>query len=149
WEEDLEYYYREELKNKMENAGNIYEMMNLFFDKSFKDFTAVVSVEYASGINEEYYDAFYGTDMEYDDFMMGGKWLYKDGSFTKLISNVAEEVPQIYDLNNHDTLTVRYTGDGKVGNTMIGKDDYSNIGTFFSVIIYDDLLETVAVHKLY
>ena len=150
WDSDLEYYYRAKFKKALYDSDSVTQLSNRMQDEDFKDFTAVISVEFTSAIEDEehdYYKALKGLGMTYDDYLEGGKWIYKAGTLTKLIDNDIAKETVTYELNKYDTLSVKYTGDGKKGNVLIGANDYSNVFYYVSVTVYDDSNESVLVKK--
>ena len=151
WDEDLAFYYREELKEKIKNASGIYALAALL-TKSKSDFSAVISVEYTSSIENninEYCDALDRIGFEYDDLLMGGKWLYRNGELQFLSGNDSESPIMVYELNNVDTLSVKFSSDGAPENVMIGTADYSHKGTYIDITVYDEILKEVVVNQQY
>ena len=77
------------------------------------------------------------------------KIIFKINDFTKLIDNDSSEGIRSIDLNEFDSLCVRFSGDGSVGNILIGKDDYSNRDVYVNIVIYDNYLCKTVMQKKY
>ena len=87
--------------------------------------------------------------MAYSEITEGGKWLYSGNTFTKLLDNDSSEGIKCIDLNEFDSLCVRFSGDGSLGNIVIGNDDYSNQDVYVNIVIYDNYLYETAMQKKY
>lgn len=149
WDEDLAYFYHLEKINKMENAETFDELIDAV--ESGKDeFSAVISLEFdIAGTETDYYTPLSKLGMSKEDYLSGGKWLYKDGKLTKLIDNDVNAEKVIYPLSNKDTLIVKFSGDGAEENVMINNEDYSARFTISGVVVYDETLDKTAVFKTY
>lgn len=149
WDDDLQFFYREEAKNEIKNEPDIYALSSLLNEYK-TDFSAIISIEYTSSIGnniDTYKDGLGLIGMEYDDIITGGKWLYRNGQLTLLADNDPELSATIYELNKYDTIVVKYKEDGSAENVMIGPNDYSNVGTYISITVYDELLKEVVINK--
>lgn len=146
WDEDLEYFGREEYKNNMKNTEDLCALCSMI--GAGEDFISVISLEgdYIDR-NNIYYEPLSILGMTYEEYEKGGKWIFEDGRFTKVYENVKGQEPYIQELGNMNTLRILYEGDYLYPeNIMINDESIYSYGDFMTVAIYDKKLgETLCV----
>lgn len=148
WDEDLVYYQDQLLKYKLEHANDINEFISLLTTNN--NYTVLLSLEHdITKAETDYAKAFKKLGIDENESIVGGKWLYQSGKAYRIAYNVIDSAPFIKELSRHDTLTVRFNGYGYEKNLMINDTDYSNIGDYVSIVIYDNSLEKVTVHRFF
>lgn len=87
----------------------------------------------------DYFAALAPLGMDYDDYLTGGKWLYRNGELTKLCENEPGACAYL-ELNRYDTLRVGYYGQWEAGNLLIGTTEYQKM-CYLTFLTYDTLVE--------
>lgn len=143
WEKDMEYYRQLEGMHRAQYAASEEEFLETVSQIPMT--RTILSLEglYTNSATDLYqYAALFG--MDYEDYCLGGKWLYEDGKLTKICENIpGSEV--IYDLNERDTLKVAYNNDFDPNNLMIDGVSYANGWAGLQIIVYDDIEKKVFV----
>ena len=103
----------------------------------------VISLE---GISEEepydFYTPLEAFGMTFEDYLSGGKWLYRDGTLTKVCANDLSAPDYVYDINKKDTLKIRYNGDYLHDeNIMLNNESLYCHGAKITIAVYDLFLE--------
>ena len=141
WDDDLTWYYQ---------AKDGYELNSLdFYDDvvakaaSMSNALTVISLEGITGDEPfDYYAALSALGMNYEDYLSGGKWIYKDGTLTKVHENDPAEPDYVYDINKRDTLKIRYDGDYLYSeNILLNGESLYSYGANVTVAVYDLFLE--------
>nr|MCR5310680.1 hypothetical protein [Lachnospiraceae bacterium] len=152
WDEDLAFYKRSENINSLEKAGTLAEFVDLFKENALpEDYTLVISLEYVNILedsDEDFFVAFEKLGMTRDEYIKGGKWIFKNGGLTKVHGN-DPGAAYIYELSPHDTLSVKFIADGSKENVMINTEDYSNVGSYVDLVVYDNNIEEPVLQKKY
>lgn len=145
WDEALERYNQIEMLNQITTTFYIEEYISLL--TQVPRVTCVLSLEggYVDSATDlyEYASSFH---MDYEDYIKGGKWLYKDGQLTKLCENISGS-EYVYDLSEIDTLKVGYHEAFAGDNILIDGVSYGNTGAGLQIIIYDNIEKKVILTK--
>ncbi|MBP5151529.1 MAG: hypothetical protein ILP13_01290 [Lachnospiraceae bacterium] len=152
WDEDLSFYKKALTVHELEEAGSVSEFVDIYNSKAAKeDYTLVLSLEYVNILDdapEDFFASLEKLGMNYEEYVTGGKWICKNGNLSKIHENDASS-PFVYELGPIDTLSVKFIADGSTENIMINTLDYSNVGCYIDLIIYDNSIEEVVLHKRY
>lgn len=145
WEKDLNYHYRAEFAHRLQTVGTMEEFTELLSESS--DYTVVISREFTyDESRENYLNALGALGMTEEDFAVGGAWVYKDRTLTKVYVNESGQEAS-YPLSKYDSLTCAFNGDYQPGNILIGNEDYSNRGFYLGITVYDNELERVVLFR--
>lgn len=146
WDEDLEYFDREEYKNSMRVTDDLCALCSMIC--AGEDYVSVISLEgdYLDR-NNVYYEPLWILGMSYEEYEKGGKWIFEDGTLTKVFENEINADPYIKELGDMNTLKVQYEGDYLFReNIMINDESVYSYGSFMTIAIYDKKLgELVSV----
>lgn len=140
WDEDYRHYENIVVKRALSLATNAEEC--LWAIKDSKDLTAIISLDGDFGDTCDYLDIL-GIDPA--ESIEGGKWLYSDGTVTKIMGNNPGE-SHIIELNRYDAFKVSCNGPGEsvFSNVLFGLDRKITVSDGLNVIVYDDLEEQIA-----
>lgn len=96
----------------------------------------------------DYFEILKPLGMRYEEYLAGGKWIYRDGALEKIAENVmgAEEV--YYDLGWYDTVKLTYVGPLSPENIMIDREPYQSASPL-TFITYDAVLEKVVAQRAF
>ena len=113
----------------------------------FEDGVTVVSLD-GDFLNSEidYFEILEPLEMDYDEYLSGGKWIYADGSLQKIGENVQGAPDAYYDLNRYDSIKAGYYGTQNVYNIMIGRDGYQTSSPL-TFVTYDKFLGEVVTSR--
>ncbi len=143
WEADLNWYENTWLSHWMEETSDPYEYVS-----GIKQFSGGITLVGLDGdyLNSEkdYFEILKPLGMSYEEYLSGGKWIYRNGSLQKIAENVigAEEV--YYDFSRYDRVKLSYYGALNPDNIMIGKETYQGLSPL-TFVTYDTLLEKIAL----
>lgn len=149
WDDDLTWYYQSKAAYEL-GTLDYYDDV-LAHVSTMSNVLAIISLE---GIKEDepydYYNALSALGMSYEDYLSGGKWLYKDGVLTKVHENDPAEPDYVYDINGKDTLKIRYDGDYlHDGNIMLNNESLYAHGAKVTIAVYDLFLQEPVTVKGY
>lgn len=148
WDAALERYHQIEMLEQLMHAEDWGEYVSILAE--IPRVTCVLSLEgaYDASFTDIYSHAV-RFNMDYEDYLSGGKWLYRDG----ILEKVCENVPGsefICDLNEIDTLRVRYEEDFAGDNIRIDGISYRNTVAGLRIVVYDDIeKKVVSVKEIY
>ncbi|MBP5624384.1 MAG: hypothetical protein J6X36_05900 [Lachnospiraceae bacterium] len=141
WDDDLTWYYQAKADYEF-NASEYYDDV-VKKAVSMPNALTVISLE---GISEEepydFYTPLEAFGMTFEDYLSGGKWLYRDGTLTKVCENDLSAPDYVYDINKKDTLKIRYNGDYLYDeNIMLNNESLYCHGAKITIAVYDLFLE--------
>ena len=143
WETDLQWYENAKLSHWMAEVSDPGEYVSGIMQ--FSDSITLVSLD-GDYLNSEidYFEILKPLGMSYEEYLSGGKWIYRDGSLKKIAENAigAEEV--YYDFSRYDRVKLIYYGALNPNNIIMGRDTYQSSFPL-TFVTYDALLEKVAV----
>lgn len=145
WDKDVVWMYDCKNREIMNNTSDPYEYVGKLIDT--KEYCTVISLEgQFLEAQTDYFNLLAPLGMDYDDYLLGGKWLYYNGQLTKIMENQEGRTDYILDLNRYDTLKVGYYGICEDGNIMLNTKNYQ---TKFALtfLTYDCFLSEVAAHR--
>lgn len=145
WDAALERYVQIEMLDQLAHAADLEEYISIL--AKIPRVTCVLSLEGAydsspAGIYS-YASQF---QMDHLDYICGGKWLYRDGRLEKICENDPGAEFNC-DLNEIDSLKVRYEKDFARDNIQIDGVSYGNTWDGMQIIVYDDIEKKVAFIK--
>ncbi|MCM1192201.1 MAG: hypothetical protein NC123_03500 [Butyrivibrio sp.] len=145
WDKALERYHQIEMLDQLAHITDLGEYISLLTE--IPEITCILSLEGAyMDSGDRIYDCVAAFDMYYEDYMQGGKWLYRNGELTRLCEN-APESACITDLSETDTLKVCWQGDFTDNNILIDGAAYGNTGSGLQIILYDNIENKVILTK--
>ena len=143
WDADLQWYENAELSHWMAQVSDPREYVSGI--KQFSGGITLVSLD-GDYLNSEidYFEILKPLGMNYEEYLAGGKWIYRDGSLKKIAENAigAEEV--YYDFSRYDRVKLFYYNALSPDNIMMEKNPYQSLSPL-TFVTYDTLLEKVAV----
>lgn len=143
WEADLTWYENEKLSHWMAEVSDPGEYVSGI--QQFSGGITLVSLDgdYLNG-EIDYFEILKPLGMSYEEYLSGGKWIYRDGSLQKIAENAigAEEV--YYDFSRYDRVKLFYYGALNPDNIMMERESYQSLSPL-TFVTYDTLLEKVAV----
>lgn len=145
WDRDAAWMYDCRKREVMNNTSDPYEYVGNLIDAN--EFCTVISLEgkfYESQI--DYFNLLAPLGMDYDDYLLGGKWLYYNGELTKIMENQEGQTDYLLDLNRYDTLKVGYYGICEDGNIMLNTKTYQTKYAL-TFLTYDCFLNEIAAHR--
>lgn len=145
WDEASERYHQLEMLNQLGQTVDLEEYVSIL--ARIPRITCILSLEgaYANSATGIYTYAS-GFHMDYQDYLRGGKWLYRDGQLTKLCENVPGS-EFICDLDEINTLKVSYREDFAGDNILIDGISYGNTWDGLQIVIYDNIEKKVILIK--
>lgn len=145
WDAALERYHQIEMLDQLAHIADLGEYMSTLTE--IPRVTCILSLEgaYVDSASEIYAFATL-FDMDYEDYLSGGKWLYRDGRLEKLCENEPGS-EFVFDLNEIDTLRVRYRENFAGDNIQIDGVSYGNTWDGLRVVVYDDIEKKVVSVK--
>lgn len=145
WDEALERYHQLEMLEQLNHAADLEEYLSILTE--IPEITCILSLEgnYANSSTGiyTYASAFH---MDYQDYLLGGKWLYRDGQLTKVCENVPGN-EFICDLNEIATLRIRFEQNFAGNNISIDGVSYGNTWDGLQIVVYDDIEKKVITLK--
>ena len=150
WDMDLKWYDHCRILEGMEDAADMPSYTALASELS--DTVTVISLEgneYADGEYPDYVTALseFGIDVMAEG---AGKWIYRDGRAEKVLDNDVNAKEYYLELNNTDTLRLKYEGDYLFKeNIMINRDSYYNKYCRLAVIVYDCMSGEVVSYRCF
>lgn len=145
WDEALERYHQMELLDQLRYIIDMEEYISTL--AKIPRITCILSLEGAyDNSSTDIYNYVSGFQMDYQDYLRGGKWLYQDGQLVKICEN-APGNEYIYDLNEIDTLKVCFEENFAGDNILIDGVSYGNTWDGFQIIIYDNIEKKVVAVK--
>lgn len=145
WDAAAERYRQLEMLEQLKSIDDMEAYISLL--KDIPKITCILSLEgdYADSPTGIYpYAA--GFHMDYQDYLRGGKWLYRNGELTKLCENIAGS-GFFCDLNELDSLKVCYEECFAEENIQIDGISYGNTWDGFRIVIYDDIEKRVILTR--
>ena len=142
WDQDLEWYYHCEMKQKISVAEGPEEQLESILNQ--KNLITVISVE---GTTEQA-DFLAPLGLSKDDVSAGGKWILREDKLVKIMENEEGTAPYTEDLNETDALRIQYLGEGEGSNVQINYIKFVSPSYPITIVCYDALLkETIlAIH---
>ncbi len=141
WDEDLRWYENSRVGQILTTTDNPYEYISEL--TRFSDGVTVVSLDGDFLYTEtDYFKILEPLGMKYEEYLSGGKWIYRDGKLTKIQENVIGTPEVICDLNKYDSIRLWYGGTFHPENIMLGKDAYQG-DCALTCVTYDSFLEKV------
>lgn len=148
WDEDVQYYERLNSRHLLATVGD--PMVYSTELAKLSDTVTVISVEHAYADNAEwYFEMLEPFGMDYSEFLEGGKWIYRNGTLTKVANNVMGEPPFVMKLNQYDVLRVSYYGDLERTNIMVNKTSYLKNDGNITIFTYDQFTDDVLDVRYY
>lgn len=145
WEKALERYHQLEMLDQLNSISDMKEYISLLTD--IPRITCILSLEgnYAGSPTGIYA---YASEfqMDYQDYLRGGKWLYQDGRLEKICENVPGE-ESIRDLSEIDTLKVCFQENFSSDNVLIDGVPYGIAWDGLRIIVYDNIEKKVILTK--
>lgn len=137
WDEDYK------LLEQIVQENNLYEAAEddfyLDFLSTSTDLTVLLSLdgefEGCIGLMEKF-------GISYEECLDGGKWIYKNGQATKIMSNNPGEA-HIYDINKFDSLKIQCVPEGADArsNILFGLEQQVSVLDGLNVWVYDDVMQ--------
>ncbi len=141
WDEDLRWYESSRTEQILKTANSPDEYLSAL--TRFSDGVTVVSLDGDFlHAGTDYFEVLEPLGMNYEDYLSGGKWIYRDGTLTKIQENVIGTPEVICDLNKYDSIRLWYGDAFQPGNIMIGKEAYQRASAL-TFVTYDTFLEKV------
>lgn len=145
WDEASERYHQLEMLDQLSCIEDMGEYISIL--TKIPKITCILSLEgaYADSSTGIYT---YASEfqMDYQDYLLGGKWLYQDGQLTKICENVPGS-EFIRDLSELDTLKVCYHENFAGDNILIDGAPYGNTWDGLQIILYDNIEKKVILVK--
>lgn len=135
WDQDLEWYEHEKLKQDLTVAEDPEERLRLLFGQS--DLVTVISVEGAS----EEIPVLKELGLSEAEIAAGGKWILRGESLTKIMDNDPEGQAYTEDLSKTDALRVRYTKERDAFNIQFNYNACCDPRYPVCVVCYDGVLK--------
>lgn len=143
WETDLKWYENAKLSHWMDKVSDPFEYVTGI--RQFSGSITLVSLD-GDYLNSEidYFKILESLGMSYEEYLSGGKWIYRDGNLQKIAENAigAEEV--YYDFSRYDRVKLFYYGALNPDNITMNREAYQSLSPL-TFVTYDTLLEKVAV----
>lgn len=138
WDKDYEYYRQMVLYYDLKNASGNEEVISLI--KGGKHLTTILSIEgdcnNITGVIEQ-------MGISPEETRMGGKWIYKDGVLTKLISNTPGEIKEV-ELDRFNSFRVSFgSGGDYYANVLFNNEGMNYYGNGLNIIVYDEFRQTI------
>lgn len=140
WDKDLDYYYHMFFESELSGVTDLDQFVNLI--KNSPDSVVVFSLEGNYTSNYDYFDQLSSLGMTSEEYESGGKWIYSDGTLTKVISNVEGEITT-YDITPDKTMLLAFSGENNAGNIVLDGNPYGTSGKNLTVLVYDKVLDKV------
>lgn len=145
WDAAWDRYRQLEMLEQLKSIEDPAEYVSLL--KDIPGITCILSLEggYAdspTGI----YPYVSGFHMDYQEYLLGGKWLYRNGELTKICENITGS-EFFCDLNEIDSLKVCYEECFAEGNIQIDGIPYGNTWDGLQIVIYDDIEKKVILTR--
>ena len=143
WEADLQWYENAELSHWMARVSDPREYVSGI--EQFSGSITLVSLDgdyLDSGV--DYFEILNPLGMSYEEYLSGGKWIYRDGSLQKIAENAIGSQEVYYDFSRYDRVRLFYYGALEPDNIMMGRETYQSQSPL-TFVTYDTLLEKVAV----
>ncbi|MCR5249851.1 MAG: hypothetical protein K6E50_04530 [Lachnospiraceae bacterium] len=138
WEQDLRYYEHRRDGDSLAIAEDLPAVTELL--SRMPEVTAVISLE-GSYENADFYESLrLLPGMTEEDYRAGGKWLWENGSLSRIMANDPAAPAYVKDLDPYATLRVQYTADFTPGNIRLGSGELSNKSGELRIIVYDSFL---------
>lgn len=147
WEADLQWYKNARLSRWMGEVSDPNEYVSGI--KQFSGSITLVSLD-GDYLNSEidYFEILKPLGMSYEEYLSGGKWIYRDGSLKKIAENAIGAQEVYYDFSRYDRVKLFYYGALVPDNIMMGRDTYQSQSPL-TFLIYDTLLENVASYRAF
>jgi len=141
WDQAWERYHQIDMLNQLSTAAYLEDYILLL--TQVPRITCILNLEgaYADSASGIYTYAS-GFGMEYEDYLRGGKWIYRNGQLTKLCENEPGS-ESVYDLNDMDVLKVCFSEDFAQDNILINETPYGLTWGGLQIILYDDIEKKV------
>ena len=141
WDADRQWYENAKLANRLSQTADPREYVAGI--KQYSDSVTLISLDggYLEG-GTDYFEILQPLGMSYEEYLTGGKWIYRDGKLQKEAENQigAEEV--YYDLGRYDTVKFTYAGACAPENMMMGTETFQSASPL-TFVTYDAVLEKV------
>ncbi|MBO4290866.1 MAG: hypothetical protein J5898_03045 [Lachnospiraceae bacterium] len=138
WDKDLEWFRHLEFAALFGGNDPYRYVIEL---KTGENLLSVISIE---GISEDelgdYMQSLRHLGFSEEDLLRGGRWIFREGSLTKIMENDPSEKEYRLDLSDSDSLRVRYTGRREANDIMINYTEYLNPEKPVSIVTYDCFL---------
>ena len=135
WDLDLYYFTQRENDDALAQTMELSEFVPLL--AGGQDLCAVISIEGECG---EDFAALRSLGIEPSD---RGKWLWQNGSLSKVMENDPDAGELMIDADGYSTFRLRYLGDFAPGNVMLDRSDCSNTTDGCRIAVYDSFLHRV------
>ena len=143
WETDLKWYENAKLSHWMDEVSDPHEYVSGIM--KFSDSITLVSLDGGylnSGI--DYFEILKPLGMSYEEYLSGGKWIYRDGNLQKIAENTIGAQEVYYDFSRYDRVKLYYYSALNPDNIMMERETYQSPSAL-TFVTYDTLLEKVAV----
>ena len=147
WEDDLKWYENSKLSHWMAEVSNPGEYVSGIMQ--FSDSITLVSLDgdyLDSGI--DYFEILKPLGMSYEEYLSGGKWIYRDGCLQKIAENAIGAQEVYYDFSRYDRVKLFYHGALDPDNIVMEREAYQSRYPL-TFVTYDTLLEKVAVRGVF
>ena len=143
WETDLKWYENAKLSNWMGKVSDPGEYVSGIMQ--FSGSITLVSLD-GDYLNSEidYFEILKPLGMNYEEYLSGGKWIYREGSLQKIAENTIDAQEVYYDFSRYDRVKLFYYDVLNTDNIMMGRETYQSPFPL-TFVTYDTLLEKVAV----
>lgn len=115
---------------------------------SCEDAVTIISLEGDIASREDFYGPLATLGMTHDDFLSGGKWIYENGTLTKVAENDPKGEEVLIPLGKYDTARIAYEGEFATGNVMIGSEGYG-IPAVLITVTYDRFLQGNICYRIF
>ena len=143
WESDLKWYENTKLSHWMAEVSDPGEYVS-----GIQQFSGGITLLSLDGnyLNSEidYFEILKPLGMSYEEYLSGGKWIYRDGILQKIAENTIDAEEVYYDFSRYDRVKLLYRGALNPDNIMIERESYQSLSPL-TFVTYDTLLEKVAV----
>lgn len=127
----------------MKASGELKDILSIATTNS--DMITVLSIDFVSFENvDSYKETLNNIGITDNDIYDGGMWIYKEGSWTKVLANEGELPPYYLYISESDALRLHYDAFLSPTNISIGIENYNNYGYNVTLLCYDTFLEQVS-----
>lgn len=146
WAADAHLYQNYLAQFQMNKTGNLAEMLSIA--STTPDFITALSLSFNNEDQlEGYEDAMSVTGISKEEFLNGGFWICKRGSFIKVVENDFNQLPYYEQLTDSNILRLHYDSSPyAITNISIGHNNYNTFETHATVIVYDTYTQQVIYH---
>ena len=135
WDEDLRFFKHRYAKAEIQNTINVYDYIRYSMDVD--DMIIVLSLD---GEFENIIPELVLLGLSEEEMQTGGKWLFKDGSWVKLMDNIPGE-SRTFELSKFDAVKVQCTPNAPDMSVLYGRKSVVGTANGLNILVYDSFTD--------